>query len=70
MEDGFEPCAGCKQPEHCGSRWPDDDPTHAGRFRGCFGAKTGTLQVTTCAGKTTTEAPSQMIPGAYEKQKA
>ena len=66
MSEEFAPCDGCKQPESCGGRWPDDDPHMPGRLRGCFAAKTGSFQITTCAGKTLKPESNGMAPPTFE----
>lgn len=40
----FVKCEGC-QTSSCGTYWPDDDPTHAGRFRGCFADKSRSVAI-------------------------
>ena len=44
--ENFTPCDGCKQPESCGGRWPDDDKHMPGRLRGCFAKKTQGVTIT------------------------
>ena len=43
------PCDDCVRPEHCTSRWPDDDKHHPGEVRGCFAEKARSVIVRTDA---------------------
>lgn len=39
----MEPCADCKDPEHCTGTWPDEDKHRPGEVRGCFAEKSRTV---------------------------
>jgi len=68
--DDFVPCDGCKQPLECGGRWPEDDKHKPGQIRGCFAAKTHSLDVATNAGKTLEHTTNHKADPSWEKARA